>query len=104
MNTYMLLFFRLYNKKRSYDPIDYECIDKTEFWIIDKNEPRELDWLEIQISSQTISSFRCERNWTLFEHIYTKKRNRLEHQRFNDLVYAHYNLRLKNWYRHQILS
>ena len=100
MNTYMLLFFRLYNKKRSYDPIDYECIDKTEFWIIDENEPRELDWLAIQISSQTISSFGCERNWTVFEHIYTKKRNRLEHQMFNDLVYAHYNLRLKNWYKH----
>ncbi|XP_052114416.1 uncharacterized protein LOC127745586 [Arachis duranensis] len=35
----------------------------------------------------------CERNWSIFEHIYSKKRNRLEHQKLNDLVYVHYNLR-----------
>ncbi|XP_028086889.1 uncharacterized protein LOC114287651 [Camellia sinensis] len=35
-------------------------------------------------------------NWSVFERIHTKKRNRLEHQRLNDLVYIHYNLRLKN--------
>ena len=44
MNTFMLLFFRLYNKKKSYDPIDYECIDETEFWIIYENELEELDF------------------------------------------------------------
>nr|XP_029154502.1 uncharacterized protein LOC114927741 [Arachis hypogaea] len=37
----------------------------------------------------------CERNWSIFEHIHSKKRNRLEHQKLNDLVYAHYNLRLQ---------
>ena len=48
MNTFMLFFFRLYNKKRSYDPIDYECIDETEFWIIDENELGELDFEELE--------------------------------------------------------
>ncbi|XP_025669915.2 uncharacterized protein [Arachis hypogaea] len=37
----------------------------------------------------------CERNWSIFEHIHSKKRNRLEHQKLNDLVYVHYNLRLQ---------
>ncbi|GAU34631.1 hypothetical protein TSUD_394220 [Trifolium subterraneum] len=50
----------------------------------------------IKILSQTASSSGCERNWSVFERIHTKKRNRLEHQRLNDLVYVHYNLRLKN--------
>ncbi|KAL6573100.1 hypothetical protein OROHE_002576 [Orobanche hederae] len=40
------------------------------------------------------SSAGCERNWSTFEFIHTKKRNRLEHQRLNDLVYVQYNRKL----------
>jgi len=54
--------------------------------------------IAIRLLSQTASSSGCERNWSVFERIHTKKRNKLEHQRLNDLVYIHYNLRLKNWY------
>ncbi|RWR88570.1 hypothetical protein CKAN_01759400 [Cinnamomum micranthum f. kanehirae] len=36
----------------------------------------------------------CERNWSIFEHIHSPKRNRLEHQRLNDLVFVYYNLKL----------
>nr|GEY04906.1 hypothetical protein [Tanacetum cinerariifolium] len=50
----------------------------------------------IRILSQTASSSDCERNWSVFERIHTKRRNRLEHQRLNDLVYVHYNLRLQH--------
>ena len=48
MNTFILFFLRLYNKKRSYAPIDYECIYETEFWIIEENEPRGLDFEELE--------------------------------------------------------
>ena len=48
MNRFMFIFFRFYNKKRSYDPIDYECIDETEFWIIDEDKPGELDLEEVE--------------------------------------------------------
>ena len=44
----MFLFFRFYNKKRTYDPIDYACIDETDFWIVDEDEPRELDVKELE--------------------------------------------------------
>ncbi|XP_044460509.1 uncharacterized protein LOC123192118 [Mangifera indica] len=50
----------------------------------------------IKILSQTSTSSGCERNWSVFERIHTKKRNRLEHQRVNDLVFIHYNLQLQN--------
>ncbi|KAL9674047.1 hypothetical protein QQ045_030313 [Rhodiola kirilowii] len=40
------------------------------------------------------SSSGCERNWSTFEFIHTKKRNRLEHQRLNDLVYVQYNIKI----------
>ena len=49
MNSHIFFFFRFYNKKRSYDPIDYACIDETEFWIIDEDEPGELDLEEMKI-------------------------------------------------------
>ncbi|XP_042031896.1 uncharacterized protein LOC121778593 [Salvia splendens] len=36
------------SKKRQYDPIDYECIDKVEFWVIDENANEELDYEELE--------------------------------------------------------
>ena len=37
-------------------------------------------------------------NWSVFEQLHIKRRNRLEHQRLNDLVYVHYNYQLKERY------
>ncbi|KAL6350658.1 hypothetical protein AAG906_028109 [Vitis piasezkii] len=37
-----------YNKKRIYDPIDYACIDETDFWIVDDDQPVELDVEELE--------------------------------------------------------
>eukprot|EP00253_Pinus_taeda_P032034 PITA_32034 len=56
-----------------------------------------LQKLAIRILSQTCSSSGCECNWSVFEKIHNKKRNRLESQRLNDMVYVYYNLRL--WVR-----
>ncbi|KAF1869270.1 hypothetical protein Lal_00020947 [Lupinus albus] len=52
--------------------------------------------LAIKILSQRASSSGCEINWTVFERIHTRKRNKLEHKRLNDIVYVHYNLGLKD--------
>ncbi|GER42567.1 hAT transposon superfamily [Striga asiatica] len=37
----------------------------------------------------------CERNWSIFEHVHSKKRNRLDKKRLNDLVYVKYNRALR---------
>ena len=42
------MFFRFYDNKRSYDPIDYACIDETEFWIIDEDKRGEIDLEEMK--------------------------------------------------------
>jgi len=55
----------------------------------------------IRILSQTCSASGCERNWSVFERIHTKKRNRLEQKRLNDMVFVQYNLRLR---RNQLLN
>ena len=61
----------------------------------------QLQKFAIRILSQTCSASGCERNWSVFERIHTKKRNRLEQKRLNDLVFVQYNLRLR---RNQLLN
>ncbi|KAF1881551.1 hypothetical protein Lal_00021403 [Lupinus albus] len=62
-----------------------------------------LQKLAVRVLSQTCSASGCERNWSVFEHIHTNKRNRLENQKLNDLVFVRYNLRLqqRSHLRHQ---
>lgn len=51
--------------------------------------------IAIKILSLTVSSSGCERNWSTFEHIHSKKRNRLEHEMLQKLVFVKYNQTLK---------
>jgi hypothetical protein len=53
-----------------------------------------LQKLALRVLSQTCSASGCERSWSFFEQVHSKKGNRLEHQRLNDIVYVHCNLRL----------
>ncbi|KAH7681554.1 Ribonuclease H-like protein [Dioscorea alata] len=62
------------------------------------NSTPNLQQLAIKILSLTCSVVGCERNWSVFENIHTKKRNRLEHQRLRNLVFVKYNQRLKARY------
>ncbi|XP_075654755.1 uncharacterized protein LOC142624914 [Castanea sativa] len=55
----------------------------------------DLQSFAIRVLSQCCSATGCERNWSTFEYVHSKKRNRLEHKRVNDLVFVHYNLRLQ---------
>ncbi|KAM0899923.1 hypothetical protein ACQ4PT_020991 [Festuca glaucescens] len=51
----------------------------------------ELQRFAKRIVSLCAASSGCERNWSTFEFIHTKKRNRLQHQRLNDNVFVSYN-------------
>ncbi|KAF7144276.1 hypothetical protein RHSIM_Rhsim05G0071000 [Rhododendron simsii] len=55
----------------------------------------DLQKFAIQVLSQCCNATGCERNWSTFEFIHSKKRNRVEHKRLNDLVYVRYNLKLR---------
>ncbi|KAF2300394.1 hypothetical protein GH714_012867 [Hevea brasiliensis] len=83
---------------------DFGCMSATnnhtimppdEWWLCDGSSAPNLQKLAIRVLSQTCSASGCERSWSIFEQIHSKVRNRLEHQRLNDLVYVHYNLRLQ---------
>ncbi|CAB4310101.1 unnamed protein product [Prunus armeniaca] len=53
----------------------------------------------IRILSQPCSSHWCCWNWTTFESLHSKKRNRAELEKFNDLVFVHCNLWLQSIYQ-----
>ncbi|XP_059065375.1 uncharacterized protein LOC131857186 [Cryptomeria japonica] len=54
-----------------------------------------LQKIAIRILSQPCSASGCERNWSMFEHIHSKRRNGLFVERLNYLVFVHYNLCLR---------
>jgi hypothetical protein len=54
----------------------------------------ELQHFSIRILSQGCSASACERNWSSFNHIQSKKRNKLLTTRLEDLVYVRSNLHL----------
>ncbi|XP_050102879.1 uncharacterized protein LOC126582742 [Malus sylvestris] len=55
----------------------------------------ELKKFAVRVLSLTCSASGCERNWSTFSMIHTKRRNRLEHKRLNALAYVKYNLALQ---------
>ena len=54
--------------------------------------------IAVKVLSQTVASSGCERNWSTFNLIHTKRRNKLDTVRLKDLVFVHYNkwLRIKH--------
>jgi hypothetical protein len=65
------------------------------WWESFSSQCPQLQKFAIRVLSQTCSASGCERNWSIFERIHTKKRNRLEQKQLNDLVFVQYNLRLR---------
>ncbi|KAJ8620042.1 hypothetical protein MRB53_028571 [Persea americana] len=51
--------------------------------------------IAIRVLSQTCTSSVCEHNWSTFDQIHSRRRNRMGQKRLNDLVYVHYDLRLR---------
>ncbi|KAH1190006.1 hypothetical protein GmHk_20G057668 [Glycine max] len=70
----------------------------TYWWRMFASQTPNLQKLAIKILSFTCSALGCERNWSVFEQIHSKKRNRLEHKRLHDLVFVKYNQQLKQRY------
>ncbi|XLS60769.1 hypothetical protein HN51_014997, partial [Arachis hypogaea] len=67
-----------------------------EWWRLHSRSAPNLQKMAIRLLHQTSSSSGCERNWSLFEQIHSKRRNRLERQRLSDIIYVTYNLRLQS--------
>ncbi|XP_012573697.1 uncharacterized protein [Cicer arietinum] len=71
-------------------------VSPTEWWTMYGNHVPHLQVVAIKILSLTCSFSGCERNWSTFEQIHSKKRNKLEHPRLYDLVFVKYNQALRD--------
>ncbi|XP_026458910.1 uncharacterized protein LOC113359508 [Papaver somniferum] len=58
----------------------------------------ELQKFAIRVLSQTCSASSCERNWSTFGNMHTKRCNRFLQQKLNDCVYIQYNKKLQRRY------
>uniref|UniRef100_A0A2N9G2F6 BED-type domain-containing protein n=1 Tax=Fagus sylvatica TaxID=28930 RepID=A0A2N9G2F6_FAGSY len=80
----------------------YEAMDRarekiiTDWWISFGDECPELQNFAVRVLSLTCSSSGCERNWSAFDMVHTKRRNRLLQKKMNDLVFVMCNLNLIN--------
>ncbi|XP_062081192.1 uncharacterized protein LOC133785996 [Humulus lupulus] len=79
------------------NPKDKEKADLLlEWWIQFGDGTPELQKFAIKVLGLTCSSSGCERNWSTFNQVHTKRRNRLPTLRMNSLVYIMYNKRLND--------
>ncbi|KAH7538151.1 hypothetical protein FEM48_Zijuj03G0168600 [Ziziphus jujuba var. spinosa] len=53
-----------------------------------------LQRVAIRILSQVCSSFTFEKHWSSFQQIHSEKRNKIDKETLNDLIYINYNLKL----------
>ncbi|GJT08451.1 pescadillo-like protein [Tanacetum coccineum] len=74
--------------------VNNEKYDPANWWGTFGGATPNLKKIAMRILSLTSSSSGCERNWSTFEGIHTKKRNRLEASKLNNLVYVQFNSNL----------
>jgi len=73
---------------------DRKSIPPWEWWSYYGAESPQLQRFAVHVLSQGSSSSPCERNWSSFNHIQSKKRNKLLSTRLENLVYVRSNLKL----------
>ncbi|CAL5335130.1 unnamed protein product [Camellia sinensis] len=72
-----------------------------DWWDSFGDECPELKRFAIRVLSLTCSSSGCERNWSAFEMVDSKRRNRLHQKRMNGLVFVMYNLKLRQRHKNR---
>ncbi|XP_073059753.1 uncharacterized protein [Primulina eburnea] len=73
-------------------------LSPAEWWLAYGSTTPQLQDFAVRILSLTCSASGCERNWSMFQHLHSKRRKRLAQKRLNDLVFIKYNRALKRRY------
>ncbi|MCL7051170.1 hypothetical protein MKW94_020147 [Papaver nudicaule] len=69
-----------------------------EWWVTWGSEVPELQEFARKVLRLTCSASPYERNWSAFNNLHSQNRNKLEHQKLNDLLYVTYNTKLRTRY------
>ena len=80
------------------DPMDRAMRDGMpahQWWVMHGGEYPELQKVAIRVTAMVSSAGACERIWSAFDFVHSKKRNRLDTDRAQDLVYVFTNKRLQ---------
>ncbi|KAJ7955323.1 HAT dimerization domain-containing protein [Quillaja saponaria] len=70
-------------------------LDPAAWWQQHRISCLELQRIAVRVLSQTCLSSGCDHDWSMYDQIYSKRHNCLAHKKLNDLMYVHYNLRLR---------
>jgi hypothetical protein len=93
-------FARFHTKKGIYAmaaaQLDAVTMDAIDWWSTYGSETPELAQVAKKVLSQPISSSSAERSWSTYSYIHSVKRNRLNCERADKLVYIHSNIRLES--------
>ena len=65
------------------------------WWLAFGSHIPKIQKVAVCVLSHVCSASACERNWSTFDFIHTKKRNRLLCKKVRDVVFVHSNLRLQ---------
>ncbi|XP_028552252.1 uncharacterized protein LOC114580024 [Dendrobium catenatum] len=76
----------------------YKTRSPERWWAQFEDDVPELKAFAVKVLSLTCSTSACERNWSIFNQIHTKRRNRLAADRMNKLVYIMFNKKSKDRY------
>ncbi|XP_044972492.1 uncharacterized protein LOC123439945 isoform X1 [Hordeum vulgare subsp. vulgare] len=79
-------------------PVVSSTITNARWWTVHGTYAKDLKKMAIRILSLTCSSSACQRNWSAFERVHSKKRTRLDQKKLNDIVYVMFNKRLDSKY------
>ncbi|XP_026429957.1 uncharacterized protein LOC113326443 [Papaver somniferum] len=81
-----------------------QSIAPVEWWITFGSEIPNLQKFAKRVLGLTTSASPCERKWNAFNNLHTKKRNRLDHAKLNDLVHVQYNKRLRKRFEERVMG
>ncbi|KAI7739061.1 hypothetical protein M8C21_005220 [Ambrosia artemisiifolia] len=74
--------------------VNDDKFDPANWWETFGNSTPNLKRIAMRILSLTTSSVGCATNWSMFDEVHTKKGNRLEGSKMDDLVFVHFNANL----------
>ena len=69
-------------------------MDRKVWWLVRGSSTPNVQKIALKLLGQPCSSSRCERNWSAYSFIHSLRRNKIQPQRAEDLVFVHNNLRL----------
>ncbi|XP_026445231.1 uncharacterized protein LOC113345770 [Papaver somniferum] len=75
-----------------------------EWWITFGSKTPNLQKFAKRVLGLTSSASQCERDWSAFKNLHTKKMNRLDHAKLNDIEYVQYNKRLRKHFEEHIMG